>query len=116
MTQVSTARIVVARIAALFLIGLAVYWIFVFTQTDFRPQRRSLYLPVAVVLLLIGAGVWMKSRWALLSSLAVSVLGLAFTCLMLVGAPSNLALWIQAFILIAYTVMVGPLGFPRQRG
>ena len=116
MTQVSAARVLVARIAALFLVGLAVYWIFVFTQTDFRPQRRSLYLPIAVVLLLIGGGVWMKSRWALLASLVVSVLGLAFTCLMLVGAPSNLVLWIQALVLVTYTVIVGPLGFPCQRG
>jgi len=34
MTQVSAARIAVARAAALILIGLAAYWIFVFTQTD----------------------------------------------------------------------------------
>jgi len=114
MTQVSAARIAVARAAALILIGLAAY--FVFTQTDFRPQRRSLYLPIAVLLLLIGGGLWMKSRWALLASLAVSVLGLAFTCLMLAGAPSNLALWVQALVLIAYIVIVGPLGFPGRSG
>lgn len=114
MTRATNVRIVVARIAALFLIGLAAYWIFVFVRLDFRPQRRSLYLPIAIVLLTIGCGVWMKSRLALLASLVVSALGSAFTCLMLVGAPSSVALWIQALVLVAYTVIVGPLGFNRQ--
>jgi hypothetical protein len=102
MAQVLTARLVVARMAAIFLIGLAVYWIFVFTQTDFRPQWRTLYLSIAAVLLLIGGGVWLKHRWAFLASLVMSVLGLAFTCLMLVGAPANPALWVQALVLVAF--------------
>lgn len=115
-TQLFTARVVVARMAALFLIGLAVYWIFVFTQTDFRPQWRALYLSIAAVLLLIGGGVWLKHRWAFIASLVMSVLGLAFTCLMLVGAPANATLWVQALVLLAYTAVVGPLGFPPRSG
>lgn len=114
MTQVSTARVAVARMAAIFLIGLAVYWIFVFTQTDFRPQRRSLYLPIAALLLLIGGGVWLRYRWAFVASLLLAALGLAFTCLMLVGAPANPALWVQALVLVSYLAIVGPLGFPRR--
>jgi hypothetical protein len=111
--HVSTARMVAARMAATFLIGLAVYWIVVFTQTDFRPQWRALYLFIAAAFLLVGGGIWLKHRWAHLASLVISALALAFTCLMLVGAPSNPALWGQALILIAYTVVVGPLAFPR---
>lgn len=114
MTQVPTARLAVARTAAILLMGLAVYWIFVFTQTDFRPQRRSLYLPIAAFLLPIGGGVWLRYRWAFIASLLVAALGLAFTCLMLVGAPANAALWGQALVLVVYLAVVGPLGFPRR--
>lgn len=74
-------RILVARLAATSSIGPAAYLIFAFTQADFRPQWRGLYL------------------------------ALAFTFLMLVGAASNGVLWVQTLVLVAYTAIVGLLGF-----
>src|SRR5262245_49841629 len=102
---------ILARFFATLMVALSLYWIYLFTQTNFRPQWAPLYLSIASVMLVIGAGVWLGYRWAIFGSVVVATIGLAFTCLMLVGAPLNWVLWLQGFVLPTYIVVVGPLAF-----